>query len=145
VSLLYTFRHLPTLQAYFCFSHVFKRPTNISIFLGHNFKRYLQWTLSDTTPIFPTNCYKSRPCALTKHYTIKAYWGVEVELHAFLTSTLDGGECSASRPGRFTSREKLPGTNWIGGWVGPRTGLDAVVKRKISRCCRDSNPRSYSP
>jgi hypothetical protein len=25
---------------------------------------------------------------------------------------------------------KAPGTNWIGGWVGPRVGLDMVVKRK---------------
>jgi hypothetical protein len=24
-----------------------------------------------------------------------------------------------------------PGTNRIGGWVGPRTGLDAVENRKI--------------
>jgi len=48
-----------------------------------------------------------------------------------LTSALDGGEWSASRPGRFTPREKAPGTRWIGGWVGPRAILDTVVKRKI--------------
>jgi len=29
--------------------------------------------------------------------------------------------------------------------VGPRGGLDAVVKRKIPSSCRDSNPRSSSP
>jgi len=29
-------------------------------------------------------------------------------LHAFLTSALDGGERSASRPGRFTPRERAP-------------------------------------
>jgi len=23
------------------------------------------------------------------------------------------------------------GTHWVGGWVGPRAGLDAVAKRKI--------------
>jgi hypothetical protein len=34
---------------------------------------------------------------------MKAYWGEEVQLHTFLTSALDGGEWSASRPGR--SRE----------------------------------------
>jgi len=28
----------------------------------------------------------------------------------------------------FTPRgEKAPGTHWIGGWVGPRAGLDVVV------------------
>jgi hypothetical protein len=48
-----------------------------------------------------------------------------------LTSAPDGGEWSGSRPGRFTPRERAPGTPRIGGWVGPRAGLDAVVKRKI--------------
>jgi hypothetical protein len=27
--------------------------------------------------------------------------------------------------------ERAPGTNWIGGWVGTRTGLDDVEKRKF--------------
>jgi hypothetical protein len=33
-----------------------------------------------------------------------------------LTSALDGGEWSASRLGRFTPRERVPGTHWKGGW-----------------------------
>jgi hypothetical protein len=37
-----------------------------------------------------------------------------------LTSALAGGEWSASRPGRFTPRERDPVTHWIGGWVGRR-------------------------
>jgi hypothetical protein len=36
-----------------------------------------------------------------------------------LTSALDGGEWLASRTGRFTPRERAPGTRWIGGWVDP--------------------------
>jgi hypothetical protein len=48
-----------------------------------------------------------------------------------LTSALDGGEWSASCPGPFTSKERAPGTHWVGCWVGPRAVLDAVVKRKI--------------
>jgi hypothetical protein len=32
-------------------------------------------------------------------------------------------------PGRFSPGGVAPGTQWIGGWVGPRTGLD-FVKRK---------------
>jgi hypothetical protein len=71
---------------------------------------------------------------------MKAYWGMEVQLHACFTSALDGGEWSASRPGRFTPRERASSTHWIGGWVGPRAGLDAVVKRKILSLCRDSKP-----
>jgi hypothetical protein len=62
-----------------------------------------------------------------------------------LTLALYGGEWSALRPGRFTPRERTPDTHWIGGWVGPRAGLDAVVKRKIPSPCRDSKPRSSSP
>jgi hypothetical protein len=47
-----------------------------------------------------------------------------------------------SRPGRFTTRERTPGTHWIGVWVGPRTVLDAVVKRKIPSPLRESNSRT---
>ena len=58
--------------------------------------------------------------------------GVYVELHAFLTSALDGGVFSPSRPGRFT---------WEGGsgrchrypmheWVSPTDGLDAKEERQ---------------
>jgi hypothetical protein len=68
---------------------------------------------------------------LIKHHAMKTYGGsVEVYLHSFLTLALDGGEWSASRPGRFTPGEKAPGTRWIGGWVGPRASLDAVAKKK---------------
>jgi hypothetical protein len=41
------------------------------------------------------------------------------------------------------SKERAPVTHWIGGWVGPRAGLDEVVKREILSPCRDSNP--YHP
>jgi hypothetical protein len=59
-----------------------------------------------------------------------------------LTSALDGGKWSASRPGRFTPRERAPDTHWIGVWVGPRAVLDTVVKRKIPSPRRESNPRT---
>jgi hypothetical protein len=62
---------------------------------------------------------------------MKKYGGVYVKVHIFLTSALVGGEWVASRPGRFTPRERAPGTHWIGGWVGPRAGLDDVEKRKF--------------
>jgi hypothetical protein len=57
---------------------------------------------------------------------MKTYGGVDVQIHVFLTSALVGGDWSASRPGRFSL-----GTHWIGGWVGPRTGLDNVERRNI--------------
>jgi hypothetical protein len=44
-----------------------------------------------------------------------------------LTLALDGGEWLASRFGRFSPRERDPGTHWTGGLVGPRSILDTVV------------------
>jgi hypothetical protein len=69
---------------------------------------------------------------------MKTYEGVEIQHHAFLTSALDGDELSASRPGHFTLRERAPGTHCTEGWVGPRAGMDAMVKRKNPCPCRDS-------
>jgi hypothetical protein len=71
---------------------------------------------------------------------MKVYWGSGGRSTQSLTSALDGGEWSASRPGRFTPRERAPGIHCIGDWVGPRTVLDAVVKRKIPSPRRESNP-----
>jgi hypothetical protein len=62
------------------------------------------------------------------------------QLHAFLTSAQDGEEWSASLAGSLAPRERAPGTHWIGGWVGLRARLDAVVKRKIPSSYRESNP-----
>jgi hypothetical protein len=43
--------------------------------------------------------------------------------------------------------EKAPGTRWIGGWVGPRAVLDAVVKRKFPAPAGTRTPDhpSHSP
>jgi hypothetical protein len=37
---------------------------------------------------------------------------------------------------------RVPGTRWIGGWVGTRAVLDAVVKRKIPSSRRESDPKT---
>jgi hypothetical protein len=68
---------------------------------------------------------------LIKHYAMKAYEGVDVQIHIFLTSALDGGEWSASRPGSFTPGERAPATHLIGSWVDPKAGLGDVGKRKF--------------
>jgi hypothetical protein len=34
-------------------------------------------------------------------------------------------------PAALYPRGKTPGTHWIGGWGGPRAGLDAGARRKI--------------
>jgi hypothetical protein len=60
--------------------------------------------------------------------------------HSFLTSALDEGEWSASRPGRALR----PGTHWIGGWMGPRTGLGTEFRGKILLPLPGIEPRSSS-
>jgi hypothetical protein len=61
--------------------------------------------------------------------------------YSFLTSALDGGEWSASRPGRaFTPGERTPGAHWTGGWVDPRAGLDIEARGKILCPRLESNP-----
>jgi hypothetical protein len=60
---------------------------------------------------------------------MKAYGGVDVKIHVFLTSALGG--VVSFRPRPLYPGERAPGTNWIGGWVGPRTGLDDVERRKL--------------
>jgi hypothetical protein len=62
---------------------------------------------------------------------MKAYGGVHVSIHIFLTSALFGGEWSASLPCRLTPGERVPVTHCIGGWVDRRAGLDNVEKRKF--------------
>jgi hypothetical protein len=78
---------------------------------------------------------------------MKTYGGFDVQIHVFLTSALVGGEWSDSRPCRFPPEKRAPGTHWIGGWVGPRTGPDDVEKRKfltlpgleLRRLCRPAS------
>jgi hypothetical protein len=67
------------------------------------------------------------------HHAMKAYWEWRYSSTHSLTSALDGGEWSASRTGRFITKDRASDTHWIGGWVGPRAVLGAVVKRKIPR------------
>jgi hypothetical protein len=62
---------------------------------------------------------------------MKTYGEVDVYIHVFLTSAIARGEWSASRPGRFTPGVRAPSTHWKRGWMGPRTGLANVEKRKF--------------
>jgi len=61
---------------------------------------------------------------------MKMYWGWRYSATHSLTIVL-GGEWSASHPHHFTCRERAPSTHWMGGWMGPRVGMDMMEKRKI--------------
>jgi hypothetical protein len=45
-------------------------------------------------------------------------------------------------PAALPPGKEPTGNHWIGSWVGHRTGLDAVAKRKntLFHLCRESNP-----
>jgi hypothetical protein len=53
---------------------------------------------------------------LIKHHAMKMHGGKELELHAFLASAPDA---------------PVPGTHYIGGWVGPRAAVDGVEEIRI--------------
>jgi hypothetical protein len=57
-----------------------------------------------------------------------------------MTPALGRGDWSALRPGRAIPEERAPGTHCIGGWVGPRAGLDTAARGKTLCLCRGSNP-----
>lgn len=50
----------------------------------------------------------------------------------FMTLTQNGGDLSASQRNHFSSGERSLCTNWIGGWLGSRVGLDTVDWKKKS-------------
>jgi hypothetical protein len=66
-----------------------------------------------------------------KHHTMKTYCGSEdtAPRNLHLGTSWRVMVSFTNRP--LYPRERDPGTHWIGGCIGPRAGLDAVVKRKI--------------
>jgi hypothetical protein len=97
---------------------------NMPIFLRRRVISFAQ------PPVWRTNLVDRQRLFIQYSRSYSRIGGVEVYLHTFLTSALDGGEWSASRPGLFTPRERASGTHWTGGWVGLRASLNAMVKRK---------------
>jgi hypothetical protein len=79
---------------------------------------------------------------LIKCHAKKAYGRMEIQFHTFLITALDGSEWLASWRGYLTARERALSMHCIGDLMGPRGGLDAVEKRKISCPCLESNPDS---
>jgi hypothetical protein len=64
------------------------------------------------------------PCASVTHYGDA--WGVEVQLHEFLTSALGGEEWSASRPGRIAACTYWIRSCWFEPLVQPQSVLYLV-------------------
>jgi hypothetical protein len=72
---------------------------------------------------FPVKLVNISPFVI-KHHPTNGFGGIAPR---FLTSTLCGGEWSASRPGRFTSVDSSTNLVWDG--MDPRCDMDTVYKR----------------
>jgi hypothetical protein len=74
-------------------------------------------------------------------------WGGGGIAPPFLTLVLNEGEWSDSHSCRLTPGETTPCTNFTGGWVGPKAGLDVMEKRKLLIPIGNRTPahRSSSP
>ena len=68
-------------------------------------------------------------------HTRKAYRGVKVQHHLFLTLALYGGEQSSSCLDWFTLAKGALATHWTEGWVGPTASLDVLEKSLTSCTC----------
>jgi hypothetical protein len=75
---------------------------------------------------------------------MQVVWGSGGIAPPFLTSSLYGSELSSSCSVHFAPVERTPGTDLVGGWVGPRSGLDPVKFRNILSF-PGIEPRSTSP
>jgi len=60
---------------------------------------------------------------------MKAYWGSGDITPLILNVGTRLRWVASFTPRPLYPRCKPPGTRWIGGWVGPRAGLEAVAKR----------------
>jgi hypothetical protein len=70
-------------------------------------------------------------CALTEYHTMKAYWGSRGIAPCILDLGTRWNLVISFTPQPLYAQGKSPGTRKIGVWVGPRAGVDAVVKRNI--------------
>jgi hypothetical protein len=80
-------------------------------------RRYTDWIISPSIPKMMKENIKLSLYKINEtlyHKDEEGSGGIAVP---FLTSSLDGGELSALRLGRFTPGEKVPGTHLIGGRV----------------------------
>jgi hypothetical protein len=67
-------------------------------------------------------------------HTMKAYKGAEVYLHSFFISALGA-----------LFQVKNPCSQWVGGWLGPRTSLDSLWMKTSFLCSSKSLYWLYCP
>lgn len=106
-----------------------------------------QWKLNTKNNI-SSNTYTSSLCSLMLctmviQFSLCTSWrhtgGEKVQLHSVLPSSLDSGSVISFKPQQLYSLGDVPGTLCIGGWVGPRTSLEVLEKRKSLATCHSWN------
>jgi hypothetical protein len=124
------------------------RYSNPSLRIGHD---HLPHPFRSPDAIFmpfglnPLVRHKIKSPCLTKQHALKTYWGSGDKTACIIDVDTRWRWVVSFAPWSLYPREKAPGTSWTGGWVGPRAGPDAVVRRKIPNPSRDSNPPIIQP
>jgi hypothetical protein len=77
---------------------------------------------------------------LTKHHAMRTYWGSGSIAPRILNLGTRWRWVVSLTHRPLYPEERTPGTHWVGGWVGPRTGQDAVVKKIILSPRQELNP-----
>jgi hypothetical protein len=75
---------------------------------------------------------------------MKAYGGVDVYIHVFLTSAIVGGEWLVSRPGRFAPGVKTP-RNTYRKLCGPRSRSEPSERRGEEKNLAPTRTRTPTP
>jgi hypothetical protein len=83
--------------------------------------------------------------SLTKDHAMKAHDALEVDLHIFLTSSLDEGERSVPRPQLLYPRGQIPQFALDRRLVGPRNRYTLSEEGPSTVENRTVNPRTSSP
>jgi hypothetical protein len=79
---------------------------------------------------------------LSQHWNKHCRVGLEVQLHAFLTSISETGQWLAWRLACFSPEERVPGFYQTGTWEDPGTRLDTVKKMSVPLF---TGNRTFSP
>jgi hypothetical protein len=68
---------------------------------------------------------------------MKAYMGVDVQLHSLLNPDMGEDEQSTSLPGCFNPGDSVPHTHRVGDWMFFKEGLDISGKSKSLATARN--------
>jgi hypothetical protein len=131
----------PTVKFIFCSSSL-----QISVLHTHSASLQHQVSAVDTGPLTPKKPFpwrwffvKGKVILVLNTLSIMPWRRVREWRYSSTVNRGNRRRWSASRSCRF-----IPDTRYIGGWVGPQTGLDTEEKRNVSCPCRAPNPRFLS-